>query len=252
LFGHKKGSFTGAVADKEGVFKVADGGTLLLDEISEMPLHLQVKLLRAIEQREIYPVGSNDAFKFNVRLLASTNKNLREEVSNNKFREDLFYRLNVVEIHMPSLVERVDDIPLLVNHFINTYRNQMGKNIKGVSNQAMSVLMHYQWKGEVRELQNVIERAMIFCDGEYVEIVHLPDNMQKLSYVDEGGTSEGASTLKEATRSFERRFIEDTLQHHDYNKELAAQELGISLSSLYRKMEELKLPVKHSSGSKDE
>jgi two-component system response regulator PilR (NtrC family) len=252
LFGHKKGSFTGAVADKDGVFKVADGGTLLLDEISEMPLHLQVKLLRAIEQREIYPVGSNDAFKFNVRLLASTNKNLREEVSNNKFREDLFYRLNVVEIHMPSLVERVDDIPLLVNHFVNTYRNQMGKNIKGVTNQAMSLLMHYQWKGEVRELQNVIERAMIFCDGEYVEIAHLPDNMQKLSYADDGGTSEGASTLKEATRSFERRFIEDTLQHHDYNKELASQELGISLSSLYRKMEELKLPVKHSSGSKDE
>jgi two-component system response regulator PilR (NtrC family) len=252
LFGHKKGSFTGAIADKDGVFKVADGGTLLLDEISEMPLHLQVKLLRAIEQREIYPVGSNDAFKFNVRLLASTNKNLREEVSNNKFREDLFYRLNVVEIHLPSLVERVDDIPLLVNHFINTYRNQMGKNIKGVTNQAMSVLMHYQWKGEVRELQNVIERAMIFCDGEYVEVVHLPDNMQKLSYADEGGTSDGASTLKDATHGFERRFIEDTLQHHDYNKELAAQELGISLSSLYRKMEELKLPVKHLSGSKDE
>jgi len=252
LFGHKKGSFTGAVADKDGVFKVADGGTLLLDEISEMPLHLQVKLLRAIEQREIFPVGSNDAFKFNVRLIASTNRNLREEVANNKFREDLFYRLNVVEIHLPSLVERVDDIPLLVGHFINTYRSQMGKNIKGVTNQAMNVLIHYQWKGEVRELQNVIERAMIFCENEYVDVVHLPDNMQKLSTVGDTGLSGDSSTLKDATRGFERRFIEETLQHHDFNKELAARELGISLSSLYRKMEELKLPVKHSSSAKDE
>jgi len=252
LFGHKKGSFTGAVADKDGVFKVADGGTLLLDEISEMPLHLQVKLLRAIEQREIFPVGSNDAFKFNVRIIASTNRNLREEVANNKFREDLFYRLNVVEIHLPSLVERVDDIPLLVGHFVNTYRGQMGKNIKGVTNQAMNVLMHYQWKGEVRELQNVIERAMIFCENEYVDVVHLPDNMQKLSTAGDAGLSGESSTLKDATRGFERRFIEETLQHHDFNKELAARELGISLSSLYRKMEELKLPVKHSSSSKDE
>jgi Response regulator containing CheY-like receiver, AAA-type ATPase, and DNA-binding domains len=240
------------VADKDGVFKVADGGTLLLDEISEMPLHLQVKLLRAIEQREIFPVGSNDPFKYNVRLIASTNKNIREEVANNKFREDLFYRLNVVEIHLPSLVERVDDIPLLVNHFINAYRNQMGKNIKGVTNQAMNVLIHYQWKGEVRELQNVIERAMIFCENEYVDVVHLPDYMQKLSIVDETGLAGGGSTLKDATHGFERRFIEETLQHHDFNKDLAARELGISLSSLYRKMEELKLPVKHSSLPKDE
>ena len=172
-------------------------------------------------------------------------------MANNRFREDLFYRLNVVEIHMPSLTERVDDIPLLVNHFVSVYRNQMGKSIRGVTNQAMNVLMHYQWKGEVRELQNVIERAMIFCEGEYVDVVHLPDNMQKLTLGEDAAIA-GGSSLKDATRSFERRFIEETLQHHDFNKEVAARELGISLSSLYRKMEELKLPVKHSSAAKDE
>jgi DNA-binding NtrC family response regulator len=247
LFGHKKGSFTGAVADKDGIFKVAEGGTLLLDEVSEIPYHLQVKLLRTLEQREIFPVGSNDPIKIDVRIIAATNRNLREEVANNRFREDLFYRLNVVEIHLPSLVERVDDIPLLVNHFIEDYRQQMGRAVKGITNQAMNLLMRYHWKGEVRELQNVIERAMIFCESEYIDATHLPDYMQKLGPNVSGDATSGSVSLKDATKNFERHYIEQTLQRHSNNKESAAHELGISLSSLYRKMEELNIPVKQSS-----
>ncbi len=247
LFGHKKGSFTGAVADKDGIFKFAEGGTLLLDEVSEIPYHLQVKLLRTLEQREIFPVGSNDPIKIDVRIIAATNRNLREEVANNRFREDLFYRLNVVEIHLPSLVERVDDIPLLVNHFIEDYRQEMGRAVKGITNQAMNLLMRYHWKGEVRELQNVIERAMIFCESEYIDATHLPDYMQKLGPNVSGEATSGSVSLKDATKNFERHYIEQTLQRHSNNKESAAQELGISLSSLYRKMEELNIPVKQSS-----
>ncbi|MCX6137164.1 MAG: sigma-54 dependent transcriptional regulator [Ignavibacteriales bacterium] len=243
LFGHKKGSFTGAVSDKDGILKVAEGGTILLDEVTEIPFHLQVKLLRALEQREIFPIGGNDAIKIDVRLVAATNKNIREEVAANRFREDLFYRLNVVEIHLPSLTERADDLPLLINHFIELYRNQMGKNIKGVTNQAMNVLMHYQWKGEVRELQNVIERAIIFCDSDYIDVQHLPDYMHTLSNEPGLEPSFGAS-LKDATKNFMRRHILQVLQRHVSDKEAAAKELGISLSSLYRKMDELHIPVK--------
>jgi DNA-binding NtrC family response regulator len=243
LFGHKRGSFTGAVADKEGILKVAEGGTIFLDEVSEIPFHLQVKLLRAVEQREITPIGSNDPIKIDVRIIAATNKNLRTEVAEGKFREDLFYRLNVVEIHLPPLNERMDDIPLLANHFIDIYRQDMGKNIKGLSNQAMNILMRYQWKGEVRELQNVIERAIIFCDGDYVDTPHLPEYMHDVSASpdDDGQLS---SSLKEATKHFTKRYIEQALQRHGADKEAAAAELGISLSSLYRKMDELHIPVK--------
>ena len=246
LFGHKKGSFTGAVSDKDGILKVAEGGTILLDEVTELPFHLQVKLLRALEQREIFPIGSNDAIKIDVRLVAATNKNIREEVAANRFREDLFYRLNVVEIHLPSLTERADDLPMLINHFVELYRNQMGKNIKGVTNQAMNVLMHYQWKGEVRELQNVIERAIIFSDGEFIDVQHLPDYMHTLSSEPGLEPSLGAS-LKDATKNFMRRHILQVLQRHTTDKEAAARELGISLSSLYRKMDELHIPVKQQS-----
>ena len=152
------------MSDKEGLFKLADGGTLFLDEVSEIPIHLQVKLLRAIELKEILPVGATQLIKIDVRIVAATNKTLSEQIALGKFREDLFYRLNVVEIRLPSLTERIDDIPLLVNHFVDYFKNQMGKNIIGFSAEAMDLLLRYTWRGEVRELQNVIERAVIFCD----------------------------------------------------------------------------------------
>jgi len=245
LFGHKKGSFTGAVGDKDGVFKVAHGGTLFLDEISEMPFQMQVKLLRALEQREIYPVGSNDPVSIDVRIIAATNRNLKEEIAKGKFREDLYYRLNVVEIHLPELKERIDDIPLLVNNFIADLRTEMGKNIKGITNQAMNALIRHTWKGQVRELQNVVERAMIFCDAEYLDVVHLPEDLQRL--VDPAKPSLPADTvsLKDAVRNFERQFIESKLRDANADKERVAADLGLSLSTLYRKMEELHIPLKN-------
>jgi transcriptional regulator with PAS, ATPase and Fis domain len=147
LFGHRKGSFTGAICDKVGLFKVADGGTIFLDEVSEIPIHLQVKLLRAIEQREIYPVGDTSPINIDIRIIASTNKDLTKSVEQGKFREDLFYRLNVVQIKLPSLAERGDDIPLLVQHFVQRYSQQMNKLVRGVDNQAMYALVNHQWRG---------------------------------------------------------------------------------------------------------
>ncbi len=175
LFGHKRGAFTGAVADKIGFFKAADGGSLCLDEISEMPIQLQVKLLRAIEQKEIVPVGMSMAYPIDVRFIASTNRDLRKEIAAGRFREDLFYRLNVVEIHLPSLAERREDIPLLIDHFLDKYRKQMRKPIKGVDNEVVRLMMQHEWKGEIRELENIIERAVIFSSGDYITAAELPE-----------------------------------------------------------------------------
>ncbi|RKY90622.1 MAG: sigma-54-dependent Fis family transcriptional regulator, partial [Ignavibacteriae bacterium] len=168
LFGHKKGAFTGAVSDKEGFMKAANDGTLFLDEIGEMPLNLQVKLLRAIQEKEYTPVGTTSSLLVNLRFVASTNKDLAEEVKAGNFREDLYYRLNVIEIKLPTLKERQEDIPLLANHFVDKYRKQMNKSIKGMSEEAMRFLINHEWKGEVRELENVIERAIIFCSEDYI------------------------------------------------------------------------------------
>ena len=168
LFGHKKGSFTGATEDKIGLFKVADGGTLFLDEIGELPLNLQVKLLRALEDKEFFPVGATKPVSTDARIIAATNQNLFEKTKTGEFREDLYYRLNVVEIKLPTLNERRDDIPLLVNHFINKFCNEMGKKIIGVDNETMKILLSHEWRGGVRELENVIERAVIFANKEII------------------------------------------------------------------------------------
>jgi two-component system response regulator PilR (NtrC family) len=244
LFGHKKGSFTGATTDKDGLFKVADGGTVFLDEVSEIPLHLQVKLLRAIEQEEITPVGYTDPVPNDVRIIAATNRNLRQEVEAGKFRDDLFYRLNVVEIDLPSMSERREDIPLLCQHFLEIYRKHMGRPIQGITNEAMSAMMQYQWKGEVRELENVIERAVIFCDKDFIGLEHLPEYFRQVASQHPSFSSAGQHTLRDAVKAFERTYIEQGLAQHDRNKEATAQALGVSLSSLYRKMEELEIPTR--------
>jgi DNA-binding NtrC family response regulator len=241
LFGHKKGSFTGAVSDKEGLFKVADTGTIFLDEVGEIPLPLQVKLLRAIEQKEITPVGKTDSVHVDVRIIAASNKTLREEVDAGRFREDLYYRLNVVEIHLPSLTERPVDVPLLANHFLDIYRRQMNRPIKGFTNEAMSALVNYHWRGEVRELENVIERAIIFCDKDFIEVEHLPDYLR--GAIGTSSTIKNGESLREALRQFEKNFIQQSLVKHKTNKEDTARALGISLSSLYRKMEDLEIPL---------
>jgi DNA-binding NtrC family response regulator len=242
LFGHKKGSFTGATVDKEGLLKVAEGGTVFLDEVSEIPIQLQVKLLRALEQREITPVGMTEPIKIDVRIIAATNRDLRKEVENGKFRDDLYYRLNVVEIDLPSLKERPDDVPILAQHFLDAFKKQMSKPIQGFANEAMRALLQYQWKGEVRELENVIERAVIFCDEEFIGLEHLPEYMRPTE--DIPSISSGHGTLKDAVRSFERQFIQQTLSACGQNKETAAKVLGVSLSSLYRKIEELQIPAR--------
>jgi two-component system response regulator PilR (NtrC family) len=241
LFGHKKGSFTGATMDKEGLLKVANEGTIFLDEVSEIPLQLQVKLLRALEQKEITPVGMTEPIKIDVRIIAATNRDLRKEIEAGKFRDDLYYRLNVVEIDLPSLKERSDDIPVLAQHFLNMFKMQMGKPIQGFSNEAMRAILQYQWKGEVRELENVIERSVIFCDGEFVELEHLPEYMRPEEIFP---TPSGIGSLKDAVKGFERQFIQQALAAYDQNKEAVAKVLGVSLSSLYRKIEELQIPIR--------
>lgn len=239
LFGHKKGSFTGAVSDKDGLFKVADGGTLFLDEIGDLPLNLQVKLLRAIEDREFMPVGGIKPVKTDVRIIAATHQDIYEKTKVGEFREDLYYRLNVVEIKLPSLNERREDIPLLVNHFVVKYCNEMGKPVLGVNNESMKKLINYDWRGGVRELENIIERAIIFSTGDLIEVADLADNVNtsvNLNNVPE--------SIKEATMNFEKEHINRIIKKYDNNKEEAAKALNIGLSSLYRKMELMGIPTR--------
>lgn len=239
LFGHRKGSFTGAISDKDGLFKVADGGTLFLDEIGDLPLNLQVKLLRAIEDKEFMPVGGIKPVKTDVRIIAATNQDIYEKAKVGEFREDLYYRLNVVEIKLPSLNERREDIPLLVNHFVEKYCNQMGKPVLGMNNESMKKLINYDWRGGVRELENIIERAIIFSTGDLIEISDLSDSVNtsvNLNNVPE--------SLKDATMNFEKEHIKRIIAKYDNNKEEAARSLDIGLSSLYRKMELMGIPTR--------
>jgi len=239
LFGHKKGAFTGAVEDKAGLFKVADGGTLFLDEIGDLPLNMQVKLLRAIEDKKFIPVGGIKPVSSDVRIIAATNQNLYEKTLSGDFREDLFYRLNVIEIALPSLNERKDDIPLLVNHFVEKYCNEMGKKILRVDTEATKALINYSWRGGVRELENVIERAVIFASDDTIQMSNLTDYIQN-----DFNSQKFPDSLKDAIKNFEREHIASVIKNHNYSKEEAAKVLSIGLSSLYRKIEELDIPSK--------
>jgi DNA-binding NtrC family response regulator len=233
LFGFKKGSFTGAITDKDGVFKAANRGTLFLDEVGEIPVHIQVKLLRAIEMKEIKPIGSASSVRVDARILSATNKDLVKEIEEGNFREDLYYRLNIVEIHLPSLEERKEDILLLVDYFIRKYNRELKRKVLGVDNETMKAFMNYRWKGEVRELENIIERAVLLCDGDYITLKDLPHNaFSKVStqYPDE---------LKVAVRNFEKQHILSILKRTNNDKNKCAEILGIGLSSLYRKIDEL-------------
>jgi two-component system response regulator PilR (NtrC family) len=240
LFGHKKGAFTGAISDKEGFMKAADEGTLFLDEIGEMPLDLQVKLLRTIQEKEYTPVGTTKAIPVNVRFVASTNKNLSDEIKVGEFREDLYYRLNVVEIILPSLKDRKEDIPLLANHFVDKYRKEMNKGIKGISEDAMRVLINHEWKGEVRELENVIERSFIFCNEDYIDVNNLPSSL----IVDEEEFSLSlTNSLEDSVKKYERDIIINALHSNDFNKEKTADYLNVGLSTLYRRLKDLNIEV---------
>ncbi|MDI6803958.1 MAG: sigma-54 dependent transcriptional regulator [Bacteroidota bacterium] len=241
LFGHRKGAFTGATSDKVGLFKVADKGTIFLDEVSEIPLHLQVKLLRAIEQKEIYSVGDSTPQSIDVRIIASTNKNLSELVELGQFREDLFYRLHVVQLKLPSLTERKNDIPLLVQHFIQKYNKQLGKLVRGADNKAMCALINNNWKGEVRELENAVERALIFASADLLTLNDLPDNIVRntIQY-----STESIQSLDSALKEFEKNYLIRILDIFDYDKEMVAEALKISTSTLYRRLQEFGIPMK--------
>lgn len=236
LFGHKKGAFTGAISDKEGLIKAADGGTLFLDEISELPLPLQVKFLRALQEKEITPVGSTVSSSVNVRIIASTNRELKDEIKTGKFREDLYYRLNVIEIPLPSLKEREEDIPLLADHFLDKYRTEMNKNIKGIDGEAIRALVSYEWKGEVRELENVIERAVIFCKNEFITLKDLPEAFSSTS---SSVDFSKLGSLEEAIKRFEKEYILKALESNKNDKEKTSELLHVGLSTLYRKLKEL-------------
>ena len=235
LFGHLKGSFTGAFANQEGLFERAHGGTIFLDEIGEIPQHLQVKLLRALEAKEILPIGSTTPRHIDVRVLAATNRNLQREVEEGRFRDDLYFRLNVMQIHIPPLRERVDDIPLLVDYLIQKHNPELGKHFNGADEGVVGTLMSLPWRGNVRELDNVIEHTMILAEGDCITLKDLPRS------ITEGREETPAFThdLKEAVRQFEKQYIIRVLELAGQDRKETARLLNISLSSLYRKLEEL-------------
>jgi DNA-binding NtrC family response regulator len=227
LFGHVKGSFTGAVTSKMGLFRSVAGGTLFLDEVSEMTPSLQVKVLRAVQEHQVTPVGASTASAYDARIIAATNKNLETEVAEDRFREDLFYRLNVFEIEMPPLRNRRDDIPLLIAHFVAKSSRGQNSNNKTVSKSALSALVGYGWPGNIRELENVVERAVILSDGE-IELEHLPLKLQPGTQV----SLDSTPTLEDV----ERRYVWEILKSVGDDKAEAADVLGIDLSTLYRKL----------------
>jgi DNA-binding NtrC family response regulator len=233
LFGHRKGAFTGADRDQPGVFVHAGPGTVFLDEVGDMPLATQAKLLRAIEQKEILPVGANEPVRVETRVLAAANRDLVGEVEAGRFREDLFYRLNVVRIHVPPLRERREDIPALVEFLLGRHARALGKRITGVTHEAMQILRSARWRGNVRELDNALQRAVILGEGPLVTPADLPPDLAPVE-----GDPALVDDLGEAVSRFEKQHIERILRQTPDKKE-AARRLNIGLSSLYRRIAEL-------------
>jgi transcriptional regulator with PAS, ATPase and Fis domain len=239
LFGYVKGAFTGASGSQEGLFQRAQGGTIFLDEIGEMPLSLQPKLLRVIEGKEVLPVGATTPTQVDVRILAATNRDLEKETEAGRFREDLYYRLNVIGLRLPPLRERREDIPVLIEHLIRRHNIEMKTNYRGADNAAMKILMAAPWKGNIRELENVLERAMILGNGEWITPAELPEGkMSKDEQVLQTGRN-----LKAAVKAYEKSHIENALRETGGDRTRAAELLGLSRSSLYRKLEQLGIPL---------
>lgn len=239
LFGHEKGAFTGAVQSRLGRVEEADGGTLFLDEVGDVPLSVQVKLLRFLQFGEFQRVGSNQVRKVDVRLIAATNRNLREMIKENTFREDFYYRLNVINILMPPLRKRKEDIPLLIDHFIKKYAAQNNKTIQGISREAMDLLMKYDYPGNVRELENMIERAVVLARGEIIGKEDLPIQFH---VKEESGTERPPldyypGNFRQKVEAFERDLIVRALENADFNQSQAARDLGLSERNLRYKME---------------
>lgn len=236
LFGHERGAFTGAIRTRKGRFEAANTGTLLLDEVSEMSPGLQAKLLRVLQEREFERVGDTKSIKVDVRIIATTNREIKEEIKKGKFREDLYYRINVIPIHVPPLRERKKDIPLLVEHFISKYNKEHNRDVKGISNEAESLLMRLDWSGNVRELENRVERAVIISNESVLQIKHFLFEDDGFDSFSEFHSDDTQMTLRE----LEKQQILKTLKNNDFNRTRTAEILGISVRTLRNKLNEYK------------
>jgi DNA-binding NtrC family response regulator len=234
LFGHTKGSFTGAVANKKGKFLAADGGTIFLDEIGSASPAMQVKLLRVLEERQFEAVGSNKTITVDARIILATNRNLVEEVKQGRFREDLYYRINVLTVNLPALSERVGDIPLLAKHFLQQYCTQHNRKKAGITDEVLSYLERYSWPGNVRELENVIERAVLLSKGSFITAEDLPGSVRE----EQAGlrTEYKAVSLKKAIAEPEKDIIRKALEHYQWNRQETARALAINRTTLFKKM----------------
>ena len=237
LFGHEKGAFTGAIAQKKGKLEMADAGTLFLDEIAELPLVLQAKLLRFLQEREFERVGGTRTIKVDLRLLAATNKNLEKEVSKGAFRQDLLYRINVVQLEMPALRDLEDDVLLLANFFVSRFSQKLGRRLHGISKEAQQCLMQYDWPGNVRELENVLERAVLLGVSEVILPEDLPDSLLALKQPGKADPGD----FHQAVNEYKKRLIKKALEAADYNYNEAAASLGIHSTHLYRLVRNLRL-----------
>jgi transcriptional regulator with PAS, ATPase and Fis domain len=237
LFGYVRGAFTDAKQDKPGRFARAEGGTLFLDEIGELPLALQVKLLRVLQDGEYEPLGATQALKANVRIIAATNHDLDKLLSEGRFREDLYYRLNIIKLNLPPLSQRKEDIPLLVEHFIRKFNIKKGKAIASVSRQVMQFFMNYDFPGNIRELENMIEHAFVLCRGSIITFDHLPQEIKNKVPMKKTIQYQGVLPLKSA----EAEIILNILTKHKGNRAKTADELGIDKSTLWRKMKKLNI-----------
>jgi DNA-binding NtrC family response regulator len=238
LFGHEKGAFTGAIASRKGRFEMADQGTLFLDEVEDIPPTTQIKLLRVLQEGEFERVGGNKTIQVNIRIIAASNRDLQEGVKNGTFREDLYYRLNVVNIKLPPLRERKEDTPFLVNFFIDKFNQKYNMKVKGISQRAMSFLIDYGWSGNVRELENTIESVLVINSPEVIDIQHLPQEIKDSKEKPEVIPIKIGTPLEEV----EREMLIQTLKATKGNKRRAAELLGINVRTIHRKMEELEEP----------
>ncbi len=244
LFGYKSGAFTDAKTDKPGRFALAEGGVLFLDEIGDTSAAMQVKLLRVVQEKVYEPLGSRESVYANVRIIAASNKNLQEMVGKGSFRRDLFYRLNVITITIPALRERREDVPLLIDYFIDRLNKLQNKRVRGVDEQAMACLMAYDYPGNIRELENLIERAFVLCSKGYIEVQHLPPTLCGTN------TQDRAAPNAKSMKGIEAAFITNTLKCNNWNRHKTAKQLGIHRSSLYRKMQMLDIHVPVTRGRK--
>jgi transcriptional regulator with PAS, ATPase and Fis domain len=236
LFGHVSGAFTGASHEKVGKFLLADGGTLFLDEVATASPGLQVKLLRVLQDHEFEPVGGNKTHKVDVRLVVATNCDLDAMVRRGEFREDLYYRINVISITQPSLRERIGDIPLLLEHYLDHFRAQSGKKINGFDEQALQALQRYSWPGNVRELVNLVERSVVLSKGSVVALSDLPDAVRREELARTDLASVAGANLKSALAMPEKQIILDALAAHGWSRQETAKALGINRTTLYKKM----------------